>query len=192
LPANTKTGAYSVFVANCIGELVPFVLTYGATGPQGPMGPQGAAGPQGVPGPAGPPGPTGPAGAPGISPTLVTSAQPTEIVVPTGPGLVTVNSIVLPNTGIYLISGQEEVYNNSTAVGYGSCYVLYDTDVEGPGLPVGGFSLQPDSFLTLPLNGYFVATTAPTTLVVQCLWGGSSNLLTQAGPGSILTALQVQ
>jgi hypothetical protein len=40
-----------------IGELFPFVITYGAVGRQGPVGPagpQGVTGSQGVPGPAGP------------------------------------------------------------------------------------------------------------------------------------------
>ena len=48
LPANTKAGTFSVLVANSIGELVPFVLTYGATGPQGAQGPAGPQGPMGL------------------------------------------------------------------------------------------------------------------------------------------------
>jgi Collagen triple helix repeat (20 copies) len=55
-----------------LGELFPFVVTYGATGPEGPpggpgangaQGPQGPMGLMGSPGPAGPTGPQGPAGA---------------------------------------------------------------------------------------------------------------------------------
>lgn len=192
LPANTKAGNFTVIVANSLGEFLPYELTYGATGPQGPSGSQGPTGSQGVPGPAGPTGPTGPAGPSALSPTFVTSPQPANVAVLQGAGLVTVNSIVLPNPGTYLISGQEEVLNNSAEAGGGTCYVLYDVDREGPGLPVTLFTTTPNQYLTFPLNGYFVATTAQTTLIVQCLWGGGTELLTQGGPGSILTALQVQ
>lgn len=65
LPANTPAGSYGMVVTNGIGEIFPFVTTYGTAGPQGPVGPVGATGstgPQGATGPAGPAGPTGPTG----------------------------------------------------------------------------------------------------------------------------------
>ena len=192
LPAGTTAGTYAVIVANCIGEFNEFDLTYGATGPQGPAGAPGANGAQGLMGNPGPSGPAGPTGPSGFSPTFVGSPQPSDIEVPPGPPLVTVNSIVLPNPGTYLISGQEEVVNNSSEAGAATCYVMYDVDVEGPGLPVTQFALAPNQYLTFPLNGYFVASSAPTTLVVKCLWSGGTEMIAQGGPGSILTAVQVQ
>ncbi len=86
----------------------------------------------------------------------------------------------------------EEIENTSAAGGAATCYVLVAPDAEEPGLPVFEFTLAPNQFLTLPLNGYFVAPTAPTTIIVQCLWSGSADLLAAGSPASVLTALQVQ
>ncbi len=82
LPNGVTAGTYALLVSNqikagsyCVAPT--FEVTYGATGPQGPlgsigpqgsqglMGPQGFQGPQGPAGPTGPQGPQGPNGAPG-------------------------------------------------------------------------------------------------------------------------------
>jgi hypothetical protein len=65
LPASTAAGTYALIVANSIGELAEFDLTYGAAGPQGPAGAPGAKGSQGATGPLGPTGPAGAMGAAG-------------------------------------------------------------------------------------------------------------------------------
>ena len=63
LPANTMAGNFTVLIVNSIGEFLPYELTYGSAGPQGPIG---LPGPQGETGPAGPAGPTGPQGPQGL------------------------------------------------------------------------------------------------------------------------------
>ena len=116
LPAGVTAGTYSVFVANSLGEVVPFVLTYGATGPQGPIGPQGpagakgatgATGSQGVPGPAGPTGPTGPAGPTGTTSVAYSySGQFAPIAyVGTSSYYTPIVKVLLTNPGTYLFSG---------------------------------------------------------------------------------------
>ncbi len=39
LPANTPAGSYGMVVTNALGEIFPFVTTYGTAGPQGPLVP---------------------------------------------------------------------------------------------------------------------------------------------------------
>ncbi len=114
LPTNTKAGTYSVCVANSLGELLPFALTYGATGPQGPIGPQGPAGAKGAPGPPGPrgfpgaagatgsQGPTGPAGSNGVLSWLVAS-QPSKVSLDGQGTSTTTFSLNVPNAGTYFV-----------------------------------------------------------------------------------------
>jgi hypothetical protein len=63
LPVNTAAGNFTILIVNSLGEFMPYELTYGSTGPQGPIGP---AGPQGQPGAAGPQGPQGAQGPAGM------------------------------------------------------------------------------------------------------------------------------
>jgi hypothetical protein len=88
LPRRLAAGTYTMMITNGKGMQCPYLVTYGAagpqgaTGPQGPLGPKGPAGPQGPQGaqgatgpqgPQGPKGPTGPQGPQG--PQGATGAQ---------------------------------------------------------------------------------------------------------------------
>jgi hypothetical protein len=99
LPANTAAGTYVMIVANSLGEFNEVDLTYGTSGPQGPIGPPGANGAQGPAGPAGalgpigpacpagalgPIGPAGPAGALGLT-GAIGPAGPAGVLGPIGP-----------------------------------------------------------------------------------------------------------
>jgi hypothetical protein len=202
LPADMTAGTYSVFVANSLGEVVPFVLTYGATGPQGPAGAKGATGatgPQGVPGPAGPTGPEGPAAQGVLSVAL--NAQPNDITLPGNAGQATINALSLPNAGTYVLAGQEEFFNNDPKVqAYVSCHFVSNWDVNTPltnGAPLASMTVPPASSATVPLNGYYIAQQPSTTLYLECFYGGtdygelfSSNVI--AGQYGSLTAIQVK
>ena len=144
LPATIGAGTYGLIVANSIGELTEFDLTYGAAGPQGPagapgangaqgpqgpMGPvgpagatgaagaQGAQGPQGLmgnPGPEGPAGPAGPAGAPGG--VLSYSAFSGIISGPITPNeQVALLEVNLPKPGTYVIGGEQMFANEDSS-----------------------------------------------------------------------------
>jgi len=77
LPVNTTAGNFTILIANSLGEFMPYELTYGSAGPQGPIGPagpqgqSGAVGPTGPQGQQGPQGQPGPQGSPGIGVTVV-------------------------------------------------------------------------------------------------------------------------
>ncbi len=193
LPANTPAGSYGMVVTNGLGEIFPFVTTYGAAGPQGPVGPAGPAGPQGpegIMGNPGPQGPTGPAGPAGSVLSFVANKESGQVTLPYNT-YVTLNTIVLPKAGTYLIGGQQEFWNfgNQSANVY--CAVF------GPASPAGGdvhiatsASLGADSYPIFPFNGYYVAQAAMTTLEIQCVQSAQSADLLEIG--STLTAVQVQ
>jgi hypothetical protein len=165
LPTTVAAGNYGIVVTNGIGELFPFVITYGAVGPQGPQGPpgvQGLTGPQGVSGPTGPTGPMGPAGlASGVS-----VIENTFGVLKAG---ATVMQLTLPTTGTYFVWGNQMLFNNDAAEYSVHCLIVEDT-VHGElnSLPQTLSTLSPNGGLTIPLSGFYVATTAPVTLDVLC------------------------
>jgi hypothetical protein len=201
LPANTLPGSYGIVVANGIGELFPFVVTYGATGPQGPIGPagpQGVTGSQGVPGPAGPTGPAGPGGG---ALSFVLATQQSQITLPLNAAHAEVTALQLPNAGTYVLGGQVSFYDADSKVdAYPNCYLLSSFDVVDPlgnGAPAPFAHLNPEQGITLPLNGYFVSQQAKTILYVECAYGGSDEVNNPfASPvyvsDATLTAIQVQ
>jgi hypothetical protein len=204
LPANTKAGTFSVIVANSLGEWVPFVLTYGATGPQGAQGPAGPQGPMGLmgnPGPAGPAGPTGPTGPPGTAGVPYYSAF-YDIFTGKYDPTVPLAEIALRNPGTYIIGGMQQFQNfDSDHSGFVYCYFLnYQKTVEVNFIPSLPFSQQyfpaggadGSAYVTLPTNGFYTVqkSTAPETLYLYCSQGGSSSDFEVQG-GSV-TAFQVQ
>jgi len=208
LPANTLPGSYGIVIANGIGELFPFVVTYGATGPQGPVGSPGPAGtpgtsgPQGVPGPAGPTGPEGPAGSTGGPLSYATFTQSNQVVQVPGNVWTLVGSITLPNKGTYIIGGYQQLDTVSTegpttlgACGF-STATTYDGTTSPAGLSGSATSIPPGGAGSLPLDGsYTVRVIAPFTLYVFCtsaslqFEGATNQLQTSVGQ---LTAIQVQ
>jgi hypothetical protein len=195
LPANTKAGNFTVIIANSLGEFLPYELTYAATGPQGPMGPQGPAGPQGPTGPNGPAGPTGPAGPAGTSGgalSFVANNVTDVVTIPVG-GSATINTVTLPNPGTYQISGQQVIFNGDTAAS-----VLLLCDFTGSNgqllsytLPIVEATINAADSVTIPLNGYYVATTAPAPISLNCSFNGPSDNTVSAVYGT-LTATQVK
>ena len=202
LPNNTVAGNYGIVVTNGIGELFPFVLTYGAVGPQGPQGPagpQGATGSQGVPGPAGPTGPEGPAGPAGGFPAYsafynpVAGLFPPEVVISNGQSVI-VSQVVLSKPGTYIISGETELDNEGEIeIGAGCVF-----GINGNGLPApaaygldGGQVLTDKSAFSLSSHGFFT-TLVPTTLSLSCEGNSlSATPATIAVTSAILTAIQV-
>jgi len=186
----------------------------GATGAVGPAGPQGSIGnpgPQGLmgnPGPTGPAGPTGPQGPAGGVLSFVTNRSDGGRWGLGQSALTTVNSIVLPNIGIYVLEGVQTFTNNTTSGAKVTCYVGDDATLNDPAfyapfpgqnlgtnlmVAVGyvGPWLDPGSFVTLPLNLLYSATKASTTIVVNCVYQGSSYGEIYNGDGSI-TAIQIK
>jgi hypothetical protein len=166
----------------------------GAIGATGPQGPQGAPGPEGItgvmgnPGPAGPAGPAGPQGPTGGVLSFATSSQQNYILL-SGQGT-NIDSLVLPNVGTYVIGGQQIIQTGS-ASGELVVECVFDShggDV-GQGLVVAQLTPPANSTTILPIAGYFVVTSAPTTLTENCAAGGySSAAITQ----DVFTAIQVQ
>jgi hypothetical protein len=181
LPVNLAAGSYGMIVANGIGELLPFVTTYGATGPQGPVGPAGANGAQGVPGPTGPQGPQGP---PGGFPGYAASYNPALESDNTGADIstgkyVVVNQIVLPNVGTYLINGNMIIAQDKNPSVEISVGCLFSLKTDGTPLSAPAYFALPqsyadthDSALTLPMIGFYTTTTASTPLYLTCLGNG--------------------
>jgi hypothetical protein len=205
LPNNTAAGNYGIVVTNAIGELFPFVLTYGAVGPQGPQGPagpQGVTGSQGVPGPAGPTGPEGPAGSTGGPLSYATFTQSNQVVQVPGNVWTLVGSITLPNKGTYIIGGYQQLDAASTEgpTTLGACGFSTETTYDGTTSPVGlsgsATSIPPGGAGSLPLDGsYTVRVIAPFTLYLFCTsaslqFDGATNQL-QTSVGQ-MTAIQVQ
>jgi hypothetical protein len=200
LPAGTKAGTYSVFVANSLGELMPFVLTYGATGPQGLIGPQGLSGPQGatglqgIPGPAGPAGPTGPQGASGG----VLSSELFYDLVTGDLSLAPVAEVRLTKAGTYVIAGMQQfVVSDTTQPGLISCVITTEPNDVTLGmsrtLPEADqiFSGNNQGYgqASVTNNGFYTVTNPPVTLYEMCDWYGNGNAAVQTGT---LTAVQVQ
>jgi hypothetical protein len=174
--------------------------TVGATGPAGPQGPAGPMGPMGLlgnPGPTGPTGPQGPAGPAGGVLSYVTNSTTDAVVIPFNSlQPVTVITLVLPNVGTYIVGGEEafQVVDNNTVPGIISCTAADNSAPAQNGFPQGLPSLATNiqgspGYAVLPLNGYYKATSAPTTLYVVCEDLLSTNINAVYG---IFYAIQVQ
>lgn len=207
LPTNTAAGTYGIVVSNSIGELFPFVITFGATGPQGPIGPAGSAGAPGAVGPAGPAGPTGPTGPSGSAGGPLSYATYTldseRSFIPAN-GTTLLGSITLPNTGTYIIGGNQTLYasGDPAVPTLGFCQFSFTSPFQGgqtmpPSLASPGAEIFPDGVATLPLDGFYTARVAPLTLYLYC----TANALTPEtetgvsglyGGATQITAIQVQ
>ena len=194
LPAKTAAGTYTLTVVNSDGGSTVFDLTYGSTGPQGPIGPQGAAGAkgpagaQGTPGaqgtaspqgsqgvvgsagPSGPTGPEGPAGPAAPEKAFVVANQPADVSIPGDAQNHVINSIVLPNAGTYLIQGQEafeadwEVYCWVDAT---PVNLHFRPSLGLPGIILGSTD-DANTYATVPIIGYYIALQAGMTLTLWC------------------------
>jgi hypothetical protein len=106
--------------------------------------------------------------------------------------------VTLPNAGTYFINGQETIVSGDPSAGiYVECSLsTYPGDVAPQGAPDSSGVVSPSGIITLPLNGYFVAQTAPMTVYVSCYYTASNPnvqptqpIYSQAGN---LTAVQVK
>ena len=205
LPNNTAAGNYGIVVTNAIGELFPFVITYGAVGPQGPQGPAGpqgvgVAGPQGVPGPAGPTGPEGPAGSSGATAVFSDFASLSN-----GGTLDPINDngelmadVTLTKPGTYFISGSEVFLNPDSDQDGATCYFsLTNNSFSQPqinSLPMVWGTIPGKWAVTLPTTGFYTTQTAPITLYLFCqvVQSGNGVVAHIVPQGGTLTAVQVQ
>ncbi|HEY1806252.1 MAG TPA: IPT/TIG domain-containing protein [Terracidiphilus sp.] len=205
LPANTAAGTYVMIVANSLGEFNEVDLTYGAAGPQGPIGPAGANGAQGAPGPEGimgnpgPQGPTGPAGPAGPAGGVLSHESSFQIF----PGRIDgspITGVSLAKAGSYFISGSE-ILSNADPNHYALTFCQLVGAVGGPlseyTLPDAFMTLPAGGQVTIPLIGYYVVTTPPVSVNVDCGWQGNLNDSAEISSevdavGGTLTAIQVQ
>jgi hypothetical protein len=97
----------------------------------------------------------------------------------------TLNTIVLPKAGTYVITGQQSFLAHPTATGETSVF-CYTADQAGSSTPLtnGPYSwttiAPPSGYATLPLNGY-VYVAAPTQIWVECIYYGTEALNTFNG-----------
>lgn len=203
LPSTTTAGTFSLTVKNSQGSSLNFDLTYGTSGPQGPEGLTGARGPQGetgqtgargATGPQGPQGPKGPAG--GV--LYFTANSGNEMALPNN-GWITIIGVWLPNAGTYVIGGQQAFDNlDAKLSAHVYCDVLNAAETSSPpqiGSPVSNLTIPPSSTGMLPLNGYYIAQQADTTLILMCAYNGTSEAVpskVQAQAFGTLTAVQVK
>jgi IPT/TIG domain len=200
LPATTPAGTFSLTVKNSQGNSETFDLTYGATGPQGLAGARGPEGPAGPAGPTGPAGPQGSKGSAGGVLSFTSNMQPNNITLPGNADQATINAIFLPKVGTYVIGGQQLISNIDNKVGgYVECHLTSSWAPNDPlanGAPQSGAMILPSGEVTLPLNGYYIAQQANTTLYLECFYSGtdagqfSSDMV--AGQYGTLTAIQVK
>jgi hypothetical protein len=167
----------------------------GTAGPAGPQGPLGDPGPQGLMGNSGPQGPVGPAGPQGPTGGVLSWAAniesiPVTLCLPTNPCSSTVNSSVLANAGTYILSGSQTFSNNDQNNNLAP--VTCATVANGTNTIALAYAiLQPvNGRTTLPLNAVYVATSAPTTITIQCNYSGNASSVTAFN--GIFTAIQVQ
>lgn len=163
----------------------------GATGPQGPQGPIGPEGPEGLmgnPGPVGPAGPTGPQGPAGGVLFFATTVGLAPVAI--SGSYSTILSISLPNTGTYILGGQQAVQNEDPSNGASLYCDVRANDAFAQGLPISWSNLAAGEIRTIPINGYYVASTAPTQLIFRCFSQGGQNL--SAPYYGTFTAIQVQ
>jgi hypothetical protein len=133
---------------------------------------------------------------------LVVANQPADVAIPAGGQDVEVNSIVLPNTGTYLIQGEEAFEDNSAVYCYVAATPVNIRFRPSLGLPgfITGSTNDSDFHSTVPIVGYYIAPQAGMTLTLWCRSIYPATAFAQ-GPGadiaedhvgSMLTALQVQ
>ncbi len=199
LPKDTTAGTYGIVVTNGIGELFPFVITYGATGAQGPAGSPGATGAAGPAGPAGPSGPAGPQGNAGGPLSFAYGSQPNQITLPQNSNQAEVTAVVLPNEGTYVLGGQVVFTNIDPKVdAFARCWLVSSYAVneilDNPA-PFALSHLDAYGAVTLTLNGVFVAQQPNTILYVECGYSGNdqgffaSQVIASSG---VITATQVK
>jgi hypothetical protein len=188
LPGGIAAGTFNLTVTNSETNTFTFDVTYGAAGPEGPAGPNGAQGAQGPPGPAGPAGPTGPQGPSGVLSS--TGISISNVSLPLNE-IGTVAALRLPNAGTYVIGGELQLFNFDTRIQVEVACGLRDSSGDAAGLPYSDVHfLGPQSAITIPLNGFYVAAAASTELQLTCLFnGGGSGVSVQHG--GALTAIQV-
>jgi Collagen triple helix repeat (20 copies) len=208
LPTNIAAGNYGIVVANAIGELLPFVVTYGATGPQGPpgvpgangaQGPQGPMGLMGNPGPAGPTGPQGPAGTMAFSDFGEMSDFSSQDPVAADEAGELMAYVTLTKPGTYFISGLQVFMDADSHADAAECFFTTSSENIGTqtvihSLPSVVGNIGGKGYLTLPLGGFYTTQTAPLTLNLFCsaILTGSNTSATVFAQGGYLTALQVQ
>jgi hypothetical protein len=185
-PTPDKNPSWSVMAA--VGTTGPA----GPTGPQGPLGnpgPQGLMGNSGAQGPVGPTGPQGPAGGV-LSWAANIDPSPVTLCLPSNPCASTVNSIVLANVGTYFLSGSQTFDNddqNNNLAPLTCAIVANGTNA----IALANATLLPGgNRTTLPLNAVYIATSAPTTITIQCNYSGNASSV-GASEGRF-TAIQVQ
>jgi hypothetical protein len=187
LPGGIAAGTFSLAVTNSANNTFTFDVTYGAVGPQGPVGPAGAPGAQGPSGPSGPAGPTGPQGQSGILSS--TGFSLTMVTLPLNE-VANVAALRLPNAGTYVIGGQLQLFNFDLKTQVEVSCGLSDSLGDKPGLPYSDVRfLGPQSSVTIPLSGFYVATAA-AELPLTCLLNGG-NAVVRVEQGGALFAIQV-
>jgi hypothetical protein len=189
LPGGVTAGTFNLSVTNSENNKFTFDVTYGATGPEGPAGLNGAQGAQGAPGPSGPVGPTGPQGPSGVLSSTGISTPYTSLPL-NEVGIVA--GIRLPNAGTYVIGGEMQLFNFDTKIQVEvACGIQDSSGAPTTGLPYSDVRfLGPQSEITIPLNGFYVATAASSELQVECLFNGGGTGVS-VEPGGTLTAIQV-
>jgi hypothetical protein len=167
----------------------------GPSGPTGPQGPLGDPGPQGLMGNSGPQGPVGPAGPQGPTGGVLSWAAniegiPVDLCLPSNScSSSTVNSSVLPNAGTYILSGSQTFENDdqNNILAPVTCAIVANGTST---IALSYAPLQPGgNRTTLPLNTVYVATSAPTTITIQCNYSGNASSV--AAFNGIFTAIQV-
>jgi hypothetical protein len=204
LPANTAAGTYTLTVVNSEGGSTVFDLTYGATGPQGPIGPQGTAGakgpagPQGVTGtqgPAGvqgPTGPTGPQGTQGPQGGALSYSTDSVISAQLGFDYGRVSVVTLKNPGTYVLTGQITLYETGGNTANVACAVMDANGKVQQTSPNSYGIIQPVAGqTTIPVNGTWVSTAANTPIWLECAANGGETFTGGFGGGAF-TAIQVQ
>ena len=188
LPGSVTAGTFNLTVTNSEKNKFTFDVTYGPAGPQGPAGPTGANGAQGPQGPSGPAGPTGPQGPSGVLSSAGITGFGARV---SANALEVLGAITLPNPGTYVLGGQVDVLNADPSNQiFMECVVQDSGTANVIGLPASiDGSMGASTTITLPLNGFFVATAASTELQVGCTYiGTSTGVYVSSGT---LTAIQV-
>ena len=188
LPGGVTAGTFNLTVTNSENNKFTFDVTYGSTGPEGPAGHNGAQGAQGPSGPAGPAGPTGPQGPSGVLFTTGISIPYASLPL-NEVGIVA--GIRLPNAGTYVLGGEMQLFNFDTKIQVEVACGVQDSLGQSTGLPYSDVRfLGPQSEITIPLSGFYVATAASSELQVDCLFNGGGTGVS-VEPGGTLTAIQV-
>jgi hypothetical protein len=109
-------------------------------------------------------------------------------------GVGTVNAIVLPKAGTYVIGGQQTlIVDPTTALTPVLCYTSNQAG-SSTALTDGPYSMTtvqaPGGYVTLPLSGYYIAETAPVTIYLECRYFGVESVVVQLT--GTLTATQVK